>query len=58
MRQDTTTMTREELEAEIEFLQEHFEECARIGQGISTKEGARMRRLLAEMETRSLQIAA
>lgn len=54
MLQDVTTMTTADINSDIEWLQEHFDECERIGQGISTKEGARMRRLRAELEARRL----
>ncbi len=54
MLQDVTTMTTADIESDIEWMQEHFDECERIGQGISTKEGVRMRRLKAELESRSI----
>jgi hypothetical protein len=55
---DPTTMTTDDLDAEIEHLQGYFDDCARIGQGISTKESVRMRRLAAEREARTPAIAA
>lgn len=47
-----------DIEAEIEHLQEHFDECAKIGQGISTKDGVRMRQLREELATRPATVTA
>lgn len=52
MGRDPAEMTVDELEGDIEWMQTYFDECARIGQGINTKESVRMRRLKAELESR------
>ncbi len=57
IRTDPSQMTIEDIESEIDHLQDHFDECERIGQGISTKEGGRMRRLSAELEARTTAAA-
>lgn len=50
MQRDVTTMSA----SDIEWLQEQLDECERIGQGISMKEGAGMRRLRARLEARGV----
>lgn len=56
-RDDLTAMDDDSLQAEIDHLQSFFDDCAVTGQGISTKESVRMRRLKAErgnrMDTRA-----
>lgn len=48
MRIDPTEMTDDDLDMEIESLVGYMEECARIEQGICTKDAVRLRRLRAE----------
>jgi hypothetical protein len=55
---DPTTMTTDDIDAEIEHLQGYFDDCADIGQGISTKDSVRMRRLSAERDARTTAVAA
>lgn len=53
MRIDPATMDTESLDSEIEHLESYFRECAKIGQGISSKDGVRMRQLKHERSTRN-----
>lgn len=58
MRQTPAEMDLEEIEAEIEHLESYMDECVRIEQGISSKDGSRLRQLKAEIDARSRKRAA
>lgn len=47
-RQNPATMDDEAITSEIEHLESYMEECAAIGQGISTKDSVRIRQLRQE----------
>lgn len=47
---DISTMTREDIEHEIERNQDFFNDCADSGQGVSSKEVVRQRALIAALD--------